>query len=126
MAANQAELHKLGRIGEELARTVCKGRRTTHKAPFDYVDHFNKVAYEVKTVTGNGNNLKIHIMETSYKRKLAYVAKHNLEAVLVVLVVYPKRVDIYTGKLTQWTTFNQLTKVRSRHVVLTTTVDMPE
>jgi len=109
MAQNQSEHHQLGRAGEIIARRVCKGRRTGHKHPFDYVDHFNKIAYEVKTMNGAGADLKVHIENGSYERKLAYAKRYGLKRVLVIIVIHsPHNVDIYTGELKQHVRISKL------------------
>jgi hypothetical protein len=114
VAANQVQHHELGRNGEKLAKAngIVKGRLTRHTAPFDVVDFNNRVGYEVKTLSGLGIDLKIHIMKHSWERKLEFASKYGLRMILVAVVIYSEDdIKFYQSELKQHIRINQMRRV---------------
>lgn len=113
MAANQADRHELGRTGEEIASNLVGGKKTPHKAPFDVVDFSLGYAYEVEAMSGLGKDLKIHISNGSYAKKVAFAKKYRLAMLLIVVVIHsPYHIEIYQGDLVQSVRVGQLKKIR--------------
>ena len=113
MAAQQAKRHQLGRKGETIINKLVGGKKTNHKAPFDIVDFQQNVAYEVKAMSGLSKDLKIHISDSSMKRKLEFAEQYNLNMVLIAVVIYSKdNVEVYSGELKQSMRINQMVKIK--------------
>ena len=119
MAKEQSKLHRIGNLGVELAKQngVAKGRKMPHNHPFDLVDNFNGTADEVKTMIvtpENGKNLKIHIADKSFRRKLDYMRKHNLKGRLILTLIDENEhpMAFYTGELKQHVRPSGLEKVK--------------
>lgn len=75
---------------------------TKHKAPFDVVDFGAGIAYEVKAMSGLSKDLKIHISDSSMKRKRAFIRQYGLKAILLAVLIYDENtVKVYKGKLRQ-------------------------
>lgn len=109
---NQSERHELGRLGETVAKRYVSGRRTRHTAPFDYVDFNSRVAYEVKTMSALCKDMKIHISDSSMKRKLTFAKYYGLEMVLLAVVIYSRReVKVYQSELVQCIRVSQMSEV---------------
>ena len=112
MAYNQSQRCKLERKGVRIAKVRIGARkRQNFLAPFDLVT-LDK-AYEVKTMNGESKDLKIHIADSSLKRKLDYAKKYELLPVLMAVVVYPKtgKVEVYQSHLVQAIRVNQMERI---------------
>ncbi len=112
MAAQQAQRHMLGRTGQQIAKNMLGGQLQTHKAPFDVVDFTQGYAYEVKTMSTHSADLKIHISDKSWQRKLQFSAQYDLTTYLIVVVVTtPNTVEVYRSKLRQSMRVNQMEQI---------------
>lgn len=109
MAMNQEERHRIGRIGERVISLLFNLKTTDHKAPFDVVDFNLGFAYEVKAMSGLGLDLKIHISNSSMKRKKKFAKQYGLKAILVAVVIMdPETVKIYKSSLKKSIRINQM------------------
>ena len=110
MAAQQIKRCKLERKGVRIAKamTGCK-KRQNFVAPFDLVTLTK--GYEVKTMNGESKDLKIHIADSSLKRKLDYATKYNLIPVLMAIVVFPDKVEAYQSRLVQSIRVGQMERI---------------
>lgn len=112
MAAQQIERHKLGRKGERIVAKLVNGKTTNHTAPFDVVDFASGKAYEVKSMSALSKDLKIHISDHSYERKVKFAKQYKLKMVLIAVVVYNEEtVEVYSGKLKQSVRINQMKRI---------------
>ena len=112
MAQNQEQRHRLGRIGEAAVAKLIGGSQTNHKAPFDVVDFGAGIAYEVKAMSGLSKDLKIHICDSSMKRKRAFARKYGLRAVLIAVVIFDEdTIKVYKGTLKQSARISQMKEV---------------
>ena len=112
MAMNQKARHQLGRIGEAIIARLNGGNTTTHKAPFDIVDFNQGVAYEVKAMSSLSKDLKIHISDSSMKRKKAFAKEYGLKAILIAVVITDEdNVKVYKSALKQSIRINQMKAV---------------
>ena len=110
---NQTERHALGREGEAIIEAKLGGAKTAHKAPFDVVDFEMGIAYEVKTISGESVDKKVHIANGSMARKLAFARKHGLKKVLIAVVVYgPDNVQVYRSALKPSVRVSQMRRVK--------------
>jgi hypothetical protein len=110
MAYHQKIRCKLERKGVREARKVIgTNKRQNFLAPFDLVT-LDK-GYEVKTMNGLAKDLKIHIADSSLKRKLDYATKYNLIPVLLAIVVYPDKIEVYQSRLVQSIRVSQMERV---------------
>ena len=108
----QARRHAVAREAEKMVAKKVGGQTTNHTAPFDVVDFGMKVAYEVKAMSAFSKDLKIHISDSSMKRKKAFARKYGLKAVLLAVVIYsPHKVKVYS------TTLKQSARVKQMKVV---------
>ena len=113
MAMNQADRHRLGRLGEDTVARLTGGNQTAHKAPFDVVDFGSGIAYEVKAMSGFSRDLKIHISDQSMHRKKAFTRKYGLKAILLAVVIYDEdTVKVYKGKLRSSVRVNQMKEIK--------------
>ena len=113
MAAQQADRHELGRLGEAIVASKLGGETTRHTAPFDVVDFGAGVAYEVKTMSGMSADLKIHISDSSMARKRKFRREYKLKAVLIAVVVYSETdIRVYRSALKQSIRINQMREVK--------------
>ena len=100
---------RLERVGVKHARKIIScHHRNSFKSPFDLV--FNGIGYEVKTLSANSRDLKIHISHDSFKRKLDYAQSHGLKAVLMAVLIGDK-VEVYQSELKQSIRVNQMQRV---------------
>ena len=100
---------RLERAGVKYARIALScHHRNSFKAPFDLVS--NGIGYEVKTMSANSRDLKIHISDFSFQRKIDYAQKHDLKPVLVAVLI-GERVEIYQSELKQSIRINQMLKI---------------
>lgn len=110
MVHTQTQKCKLERVGVRHAlKLVGKRKRQSFKSPFDLVTE--SFGYEVKTLSADSRDLKIHIADSSYKRKLEYSAKHKIEPVLMAVIVGDGRVEIYQSHLAQSIRIKQMRKI---------------
>jgi len=113
MAVQQRERHQLGRKGEELILRLNGGNTTKHKAPFDIVDFNLGIAYEVKTMSGLGLDLKIHISKSSMTKKRSFARKYGLKAILIAVVIFsPDDIQIYRSTLKSSIRVKQMKEVK--------------
>lgn len=113
MATNQEKRHQLGRKGEEFILRLNGGSSTKHKAPFDVVDFNLGVAYEVKAMSGLGLDLKIHISDSSMKRKRLFARKYGLKAILIAVVIFdPNHIKVYKSTLKKSIRVSQMKEVK--------------
>lgn len=111
-ARDQFEKHALGRLGENIIARHTNGEKTVHKAPFDIVDFTAGVAYEVKAISGMSKDLKIHIANGSYERKINFASEYGLKMVLLAVVIYSEdHVELYKSELKQFIRVIQMTKL---------------
>ena len=110
MAYQQKVRCKLERKGVRIAKamTGCK-KRQNFVAPFDLVTLTK--GYEVKTMNGESKDLKIHIADSSLKRKLDYALKFKLIPVLMAIVIYPDKVEVYQSRLVQSIRVGQMERI---------------
>lgn len=114
MAENQTIKHKLGRLGEAIAAKLTGGKTTPHKAPFDVVDFQAGIAYEVKTMSGLSKDLKIHISDSSMKRKRSFARQYGLKAILLAVVIYDEdTVKVYKSSLRQSIRVSQMKELKN-------------
>jgi hypothetical protein len=112
MAAQQIERHKLGRKGEKIVAELFNGKTTNHTAPFDVVDFTSGKAYEVKSMSALSKDLKIHISDHSYERKVKFAKQYKVKMVLIAVVIYnEEKVEVYSGKLKQSVRINQMKRI---------------
>jgi hypothetical protein len=110
MAYNQSQRCELERKGVKSAlKLLGKRKRQSFKAPFDVVTKC--FAYEVKTLSADSRDLKIHISDASLKRKLDYCRIHDVSPLLVAIVCYDSRVEMYQSRLTKSMRINQMLKI---------------
>lgn len=113
MAAQQIERHKLGRQGEQIVAQIVHGKTTKHTAPFDVIDFSSKRAYEVKSMSALSKDLKIHISDKSYERKVQFAKQYGLKMVLIAVVVYNENmVDVYSSQLKQSIRIGQMRQIK--------------
>jgi hypothetical protein len=113
MAENQKQRHSLGRIGEAIIAKLTGGNTTNHKAPFDVVDFNSGVAYEVKAMSGLSKDLKIHISDSSMKRKKAFAREYHLKPILLAVIIYDEdNVQVYKGSLKSSVRINQMRRLQ--------------
>jgi len=111
MAINQTTRCELERVGVGHALKLLKAQiRQSFKAPFDVVT--DKFAYEVKSMSANSRDLKIHISDSSYKRKVKFAKTNKVKPVLLAIVISDSEVTVYKSKLKQSIRINQMRKVR--------------
>lgn len=109
----QERRHQLGIKGEEFILRLNGGKLTSHKAPFDIVDFNLGLAYEVKTMSGLGLDLKIHIKNSAMNRKRSFARRYGLKAILIAVVIFdPDNVKVYRSRLRQSVRVNQMREVR--------------
>jgi len=109
MAMNQTHRHQLGRAGEKVISKLLGLKTTDHKAPFDVVDFNLGIAYEVKAMSNLGADLKIHITDSSMKRKKAFARKYRLKALLIAVVIIDQdTVKVYRSSLKNSVRVNQM------------------
>jgi hypothetical protein len=90
------------------------GSPTSHKAPFDVLDFGAGVAYEVKAMSGLSKDLKIHICDSSMKRKRSFARKYGLRAILIAVVIFSEDdIRVYKGTLKQSVRISQMKEVRN-------------
>ena len=86
---------------------------TPHKAPFDVVDFSSGVAYEVKAMSGLSKDLKIHICDSSMKRKRAFLRQYGLKGILLAVVIFDEdTVKVYKGTLKQSLRISQMKELK--------------
>ncbi len=113
MAAEQIKRHKLGRQGEAIVAGIVNGKTTKHTAPFDVVDFTSRKAYEVKTMSALSKDLKIHISDHSYGRKIQFATQYNLDMILIAVIIYNEnKVEVFSGELKQSIRVNQMRKIK--------------
>lgn len=89
------------------------GSQTKHKAPFDVVDFSSGIAYEVKAMSGLSKDLKIHICESSMKRKRSFARQYGLKAILIAVVIYDENtVKVYKGSLKSSVRISQMKEMK--------------
>ncbi len=100
---------RLERQGVKHARKilVCH-HRNSFKSPFDLVSQ--GIGYEVKSLSANSRDVKIHISDDSFKRKLDYAQKHGLKPVLLAVLI-GESVEIYQSELRQSVRIGQMTRI---------------
>jgi hypothetical protein len=110
MAYNQSQRCELERVGvKSTLKFLNKRKRQSFKCPFDVVtSHFG---YEVKSLSANSRDLKIHISDASLKRKLDYARIHGIQPLLVAVICYDSRVELYQSRLTKSCRINQMVKI---------------
>lgn len=93
---------RLGKRGERITQRLFGGRRTPKQASvFDVIDRTMGMAYEVKCQRAS-KEVRVHIEDEAYVRKLKYAAKNGLTAVLVLVVIYEaQEIRVYTSSLKQ-------------------------
>ncbi len=113
MAPQQTKRHALGRTGQQAVQQILGGEQQTHKAPFDIVDFRLGYAYEVKTMSAFGVDLKVHISDESYERKQNFLATYpGLKGVLIAVVIYtPAKVELYKAELTHSIRIDQMERI---------------
>lgn len=84
-----------GLEGERLVAALMGGRLTRPNHPIDVVTEL--LAIEVKTVNADNATLRTHMSRQAQVRKNAWAKDHNLEALTVLVVVYPERYEVFTG-----------------------------
>lgn len=100
---------RLERVGVKHARKVIScHHRNSFKAPFDLVS--GGIGYEVKSLSANSKDLKIHISRESFQRKVDYAQSHGLKAVLMAVLI-GESVEIYQSELRQSIRINQMQKI---------------
>ena len=100
---------RLERTGVKHARTVLNcHHRNSFKSPFDLVS--NGIGYEVKTLSANSRDLKIHISDSSYQRKVDYAQSHGLKVILMAVLI-GESVTVYQSELRQSIRINQMQKI---------------
>jgi hypothetical protein len=110
MTHTQTQKCKLERVGVRHAlKLVGKRKRQSFKSPFDLVA--NSFGYEVKTMSADSRDKKIHIADSSYSRKIEFATKHKIEPVLMAVIVGDGKVEIYQSHLAQSIRINQMQKV---------------
>jgi hypothetical protein len=63
-------------------------------------------------MSGLSKDLKIHISDSSMKRKLEFSEQYNLNMILLAVVIYSKdNVEVYSGELKQSMRINQMKRV---------------
>jgi hypothetical protein len=111
MATMQAERCSLERVGIRHALTVCKAkRRQSFKSPFDLVTKSH--CYEVKALSAESKDLKIHISNSSFERKLEYANRTGKQPVLLAVLIYETgEAELYKSELRQSVRINQMAKI---------------
>jgi hypothetical protein len=110
MAYNQSQRCKLERKAVRLVRNLFGiKRRQPFKAPFDLVG--NGQGIEVKGLSADSIDLKIHIAGSSLTRKLELADKKHLQPLLVAVIFYDSRVEMYQSRLTKSVRVNQMLKI---------------
>ncbi len=113
MATQQAKRHAIGRTGQTIVQRTLGGEQQTHKAPFDVVDFKMGYAYEVKTMSAFGADLKVHISDESWQRKQDFLATYpGLKGIIIAVVIYtPVKVQLYKGELRRSLRLDQMEKI---------------
>ena len=110
MAYNQSQRCELERVGvRQVLKSLNKRKRQSFKCPFDVVT--NHFGYEVKSLSADSKDLKIHISDASLKRKLDYARNHDIQPLLVAVVCYDSRVELYQSHLTKSVRVKQMVKI---------------
>ena len=92
---------RLGNRGERIAQQVLGGRRTRQRCPFDVIDRTGGHAYEVKCQRGE-REVRVHMRDAAYQRKVDYAKKQKLDALLVLVVIHNTgQVMLYWSELKQ-------------------------
>jgi hypothetical protein len=115
MARNQPARNQLERQAVNAVLKLYKAsRRQGFCSPFDVI-HKHK-ALEVKALSSDSKDLKIHIANSSLERKLAYCQNHNKEPLLIAVVISENQIDIYRSELVQSIRVCQMRKIRRLNV----------
>lgn len=110
MTKTQSQKCKLERVGVRHALKLAgKRKRQSFKAPFDLVTE--DFGYEVKTMSADSKDKKIHIADSSFKRKMDFATRHKLEPVLMAIVIGNGKVEIYQSHLAQHIRVSQMQKI---------------
>lgn len=110
MAYNQSHLCMLERKGvRHVRKLVGACKRQAYKAPFDLVA--GGIGYEVKAISADCRDAKIHIADSSFKRKLDYALENNLQPVLIAVVLGKTGTTIYQSDLKQSIRIAQMTRI---------------
>ena len=101
MAYNQSLRCELERVGVGHAlHALGKRKRQSYKSPFDVVTKTH--AYEVKTLSSDSKDFKIHIANDSYARKLEYAREHRVKPVLLAILIQGNgHAKLYQSELVQ-------------------------
>lgn len=107
VCCRQSTKCKLERVGVHKALTLLKAkRRQSFKSPFDVVTQ--NFGYEVKAISANSKDKKIHISDSSFRRKLEYAEKHDLQPILLAVVISDNKAELYQSRLVQSIRINQM------------------
>jgi hypothetical protein len=110
MTKTQKSKCRLERVG---VRIACKllgiKRRQPYTSPFDC--HSETLAVEVKTMSANGRDLKIHIAPDSLERKLKCASETGLKPTLIAIVVDNGTTRIYQSELRRSVRINQMVRI---------------
>jgi hypothetical protein len=110
MTKTQTQKCKLERVGVRHAlKLVGKRKRQSFKSPFDLVT--KEFGYEVKTMSADSKDKKVHIADSSYSRKIEFAAKHKIEPVLMAIIIGDGKVEIYQSHLAQSIRVSQMRKI---------------
>jgi len=100
----------LSRVGENLIARMYQGLRMHHTCAFDIKnDH---MLIEVKTMRIESKDHKVHISQDAFERKLAMAKELRMNSILVVVLVYSEKYEVYECELKQSVRVNQMKKVK--------------
>jgi hypothetical protein len=85
-------------------------RRQRFKAPFDLVTKTN--GYEVKTLSADSKDNKIHVADKSYLRKLNYATVKKIKPILLAVVVSETKIRVCKSDLKQSVRIHQMRTVK--------------
>jgi hypothetical protein len=107
VCCRQSTKCKLERVGVRKALTLLKAKqRQSFKSPFDVIT--DNYGFEVKAISANSKDKKIHISDSSFRRKLEFAEKHNIEPLLLAVVISDNEAKLYQSRLVQSIRINQM------------------
>jgi hypothetical protein len=111
MVKTQRAKCELERVGVRHALKLCKAKhRQSFKSPFDLVTKTH--CYEVKTLSADCKDLKIHISDSSFERKLEYANRTGKQPVLLAVLIHETgEAELYKSELRQSVRIRQMDKI---------------
>ena len=101
---------KLERKGVRIAKRLLGIKhRETYDAPFDLVT--KQFGYEVKALSSNQKDFKIHIAKGSMDKKLELADFKQIQPVLIAIVIDSNDFKVYQSELRNHIRINQMERI---------------